>query len=92
MAKASKKAVQGVNEEVFNEENIVERLPEEIVFEQPISIPDIPAQMEDNSVPEEPTGETEVEFLERILSIQDNGGWGKHLHPVIKERIKNIQK
>lgn len=53
-------------------------------------IPDVPAQMEDVIV-EEPML-TEVEFLNHILYLQDIGGWGKHLHPVIKERIKNLQK
>jgi len=60
-----------------------------------IFIPDIPAQIieekkEDISVPESPKGESEIEFLKRILFIQENGGFGMHLHPMIKERIKTL--
>lgn len=32
----------------------------------------------------------EVLFLRRLLEIQDNGGWGKHLHGIINERISEL--
>lgn len=99
MAKAKKEKV--VEEEIF-EEQPTERLPEEIVFEvplvdvmeqegvkHPVFIPDFPAQM-DNSVPEQPKGETEIQFLQRILYIQENGGFGRHLDKLINDRIKSI--
>ncbi len=35
-----------------------------------------------------PPIETERQFLERILKFQHTGGWGKHLDPMIMERIK----
>lgn len=71
--------------------------PESIIEEMPkVYIPDIPAQMvepkkEDNSVPEEPKGETEIEFLQKILFIQEDGGFGMHLHKLINNRIKALQ-
>lgn len=37
-----------------------------------------------------PDIETEVEFLERILKIQKEGGFGTHLNEIIKARIKAI--
>lgn len=57
-------------------------------------IPDAPAQM----LTEEPLklqsegiiAETEVEFLLKILQIQEDGGFGRHLNKVIHERIKLI--
>jgi len=95
MAKAKKEKV--VEDEI-KEEQPTEILPEEVPFEAPISdvmeqggiknpvyIPDIPAQMI-----EQPKKETEIEFLERILYKQEDGGFGRHLHPMIKERIKLI--
>lgn len=73
------------------EQPIVENTEPETVVEEPVKeempkiyIPDIPAQMV------EPVAETEVEFLYRILMIQEEGGFGRHLHPLIKERIKSL--
>ena len=63
----------------------------------PISIPDIPAQMEETekmsevSVENIDVSESEVEFLKRILNIQHTGGFGRHLDTIINERIKSIQ-
>ena len=64
-----------------------------------VSIPDIPAQAEgktvtktvkaDVSISVKPKSD-EVLFLERILHIQKNGGWGTHLNEIINERIKAI--
>ena len=36
-------------------------------------------------------GETEKEFLIRLMKFQHNGGWGKHLDSMINERIKTIE-
>lgn len=63
-----------------------------------IYVPDIPAQMieqieekkQDLPVPEQPTGETEIQFLQKILIIQEEGGFGRHLNGVIYERIKSL--
>ena len=33
----------------------------------------------------------EVIFLRKILQIQEEGGWGKHLHAVINERINELK-
>ncbi len=80
------------------EEETVEEIKEPIIEEVEIPkiyIPDVPAQMieekkEDISVPEEPKGETEIEFLQRILFIQEDGGFGMHLHKLINNRIKSL--
>lgn len=92
------KKVKQIEEEI--KEPIVEA-PEEtgehiIEAEMPkIFIPDIPAQIietikEDTSVPEQPIGETEIQFLERILRIQEEGGFGRHLNGIIYDRIKSL--
>lgn len=79
-----------IQEEVFQEENVTEKLPEEVISETPIYVPDIPAQMIDISVPEQPKGETEIQFLQRILNKQHDGGFGRHLDDMINERIKEL--
>lgn len=33
----------------------------------------------------------EILFLRTILEIQDNGGWGKNLHPIINDRINYLK-
>jgi len=94
MAKAKKP----VEEEIISEQ-LIEQLPEEIkvvdpvpdVMEQegiknPIYVPDIPAQMV-----EVPKKETEIEFLYRILQIQSDGGFGRHLDQLILQRIKSLR-
>lgn len=90
-------------EEEIKEEQPVEKLPEVIGFELPLSdvmqeegivhpiyVPDMPAQMLDSSFAEEPKDETEIEFLQRILWIQEDGGFGRHLHTIINDRIKSL--
>jgi len=65
----------------------VENAETELYVKEPIPkiyIPDIPAQMVDT------VKETEVDFLYKILHIQEEGGFGRHLHPLIKERIKSL--
>ena len=37
-----------------------------------------------------PTILSETDFLKHLLHLQDIGGWGKHLHPIIEKRIKEI--
>jgi len=34
--------------------------------------------------------ETEIDFLNRLLHIQKEGGFGTHLNDIIKERIKSL--
>lgn len=68
---------------------------DEILRIKPTYIPDIPAQMiepikEDLSVPEQPKGETEIEFLRRILHKQHEGGFGRQLDDMINDRIKSL--
>ncbi len=57
------------------------RLPEDVLFEK--SLPNLSNQRE--------VMETEIEFLKRILNIQESGGFGRHLDKVINERIKLLQ-
>jgi len=40
----------------------------------------------------EVTPETdEVVFLRKLMQIQEDGGWGRHLHSVINERINKLK-
>lgn len=100
MAKAKKEKV--VEEEII-EEKPTEKLPEKVIFEAPLSnvmeqgrivhpvyVPDMPSQMDD-SIPENPKGETEIEFLQRVLHKQHDGGFGRHLDEMINERIKELR-
>lgn len=54
-----------------------------------IYVPDIPAQA--ISVIEEKPDTDEILFLKRIMQIQEEGGFGKHLHDIINERIKSLK-
>ena len=46
----------------------------------------------DESINPEITPETdEVVFLRKLMQIQEDGGWGKHLHSVINERINQLK-
>lgn len=59
-----------------------------------IYIPDIPAQMIEVNEPvlSEQVNvvniESETLFLTRLMEYQNNGGWGRHLNPMITERLK----
>lgn len=64
-------------------------------------IPDVPAQMEEElqsvqivedkvEVIEE-VESSEILFLKKLLEIQHNGGWGRHLDGVINERINELK-
>ena len=100
MAKGVKKVVtentevtSEINEPEVNQENEIEQpeiVEEEKEVELPVSVQDIPAQMQDTSVSKEPKGVTEIEFLQRILNIQHTGGFGRHLDEIIYERIKRM--
>lgn len=104
MAKAKKIEKAPIHTEVVapHVESIApEKKPEVVkeikpVIEIPkVFIPDTPAQMiepvkQDISVPEQLKGENEIQFLQRILFIQEDGGFGRHLHTLIKERIKSL--
>lgn len=70
--------------EKFGEEN--NGVIEPITEEKGVFIPDIPAQLEEEKESDE------ILFLRNLLAIQDNGGWGKHLHPVILERINYLKR
>lgn len=76
------------------EQPIVENNEHETVVEEPVKeempkfyIPDIPAQMLEEEVPEE---SDEIQFLRRILNIQNDGGFGRHLDRLILDRIKSL--
>jgi len=70
----------------------------------PIFIPEIPAQIiekpvivkagegkaNDVFITEKPDTD-EVIFLKQILHIQEVGGFGRHLHEFIKDRIKSLK-
>jgi hypothetical protein len=93
------KKLKPIEEEEIKEQiiEVTEEAEEPIVeAEMPkIYIPDIPAQMVEEKkldlyVPEQPKVETEIEFLQRILFIQENGGFGRHLNGIINERIKSL--
>jgi len=73
------------------EETAAEPIAEELEIPT-IYIPDIPAQMIETKTSEHetPTVETEIDFLQRILNIQENGGFGRHLNGIIYERIKSL--
>jgi hypothetical protein len=58
-----------------------------------VHVPDIPAQMSDEqefSLIKTLHKESEAEFLTRILHIQHEGGFGRHLDEIIKERINSL--
>lgn len=76
--------------DVKEETTIESEKTSETKEEEPVYIPDIPAQIIAHSMPELPKGETEIEFLQRLLHIQHTGGWGKHLDEVINGRIKEL--
>lgn len=66
-------------------------------------VPDVPAQMEELQSVQivedkvevveviEKAESSEILFLKKILEIQHNGGWGKHLDGVINERINELK-
>jgi hypothetical protein len=73
--------------------------PKEDIF-----VPDVPAQMEEElqsvqivedkvEVVEviEEVESSEILFLKKLLEIQHNGGWGRHLDGVINERINELK-
>ena len=33
----------------------------------------------------------EIVFLRKLMQIQEDGGWGRHLHSVINERINQLK-
>lgn len=33
----------------------------------------------------------EIVFLRKLMQIQEDGGWGRHLHSVINERINKLK-
>lgn len=91
MAKASKKTSETlgqmpeevVSESVPQETLEVEVLQEEVVEE--VATP-IVEELIETSEPKL----TETEFLQKILFIQKDGGFGRHLDAMIAERIKEI--
>jgi len=64
--------------------------------QEPVSIPDVPAQMGvepiSETVPEVVKADSdEILFLYNILAIQRNGGFGRHLDGIINDRIKFLK-
>lgn len=85
---ATKKKGESTSETVENNDTIVtsESTQDNTVTETSEQyIPEIPAQLE---VKEDTD---EIRFLKNILHIQENGGFGRHLHGIINERIKELQ-
>lgn len=88
------KAVKPKKEETVEQpENSVaetkEEVTEEVVTEEPVVEE---KKEEDTSLSIHATDEkeTEVGFLQRLLSIQHEGGWGHHLDSIINDRIKSL--
>jgi len=64
--------------------------PEEAPYlmpEEPVYIPDMPAQMVKKDLPES----DEILFLRRILKRNHEGGFGHHLDDEIAERINYLK-
>ena len=79
---AAKKVV--ATESINETEITASDVPQEAA---PIYIPDTPMQEE---VVEKPESD-EILFLRRILQIQNEGGFGRHLNGIINERIKSLK-
>lgn len=83
-----------VEPEITVPEAIVEQpeetteVPEEVVevAALPIFVPDIPAQ-----IIEVDEYTDEIVFLRRVLDIQREGGFGRHLDVLINDRIKSLK-
>lgn len=75
------KTIEEITTEVFPQETPAE-VTEEIKYEVVEVIPEAKEIKEAD----------EVSFLFSILEFQENGGWGKHLHPMIKARIEHLRK
>lgn len=91
VAQTAQEPIDGLAEII--EQPIVENNEHETVVEEPVKeempkiyIPDIPAQM----IVQEPKQETEIQFLYKILQIQENGGFGRNLDRLIIDRIKSL--
>lgn len=86
MAKKIKLEEPAENEEIIKTDDPAPPEEQEYVY-----IPDIPAQAkEENTVVHTDVVETEVNFLRRILYIQESGGFGSHLNKLINDRIKSL--
>lgn len=80
------------------EETITEHTEEPVVVTETESVPEVIETVHEEitvkevvtSIPQEPKGETEIEFLQRILFIQEQGGFGRHLDRLIYDRIKSL--
>jgi hypothetical protein len=78
-------------------EETTDQIAEEVVIEpenEPVYIPEIPAQMEEEVIPvvnEVKLVSDEIGFLQNILQIQRNGGFGRHLDGIINDRIKTLK-
>lgn len=58
----------------------VEKTQEEFLVDKPATIDIVEDEVE-----------TELQFLKRLLRIQHEGDWGKHLDSTIEERIKLLK-
>jgi len=95
VAQTAQEPIDGLAEIVEHKED--EHPEQETVVEEEISkiyIPDIPAQIVTEEPLKlqvsEPKKETEIQFLYKILQIQENGGFGRHLDRLILDRIKSL--
>lgn len=92
MAKVVKQKTDIINEEI----SLVDETQTGITH--PVSVPDIPAQMEEETPlaqivhPSEEKESDEILFLRRVLHVQHSGGFGRHLDDLIYDRIKELKK
>lgn len=81
-------------EEVVNLEPATETPLAEVVVEEALaSMPvneELVEKVVEEVVSEKEKTLTETEFLQRILQIQREGGFGRHLDALIADRIKEI--
>jgi hypothetical protein len=80
MAKTAKPKVDKVDEMTNNITSVDETISTET--EMPL--------VEEVIVVEEKESD-EILFLRNLLEIQENGGWGKNLHPIINSRISQLK-
>jgi len=80
MAKKIVAPIDGIEETKTSAED----MPQEAAY---IYIPDTPMQQEVVEIPES----DEILFLRRILFIQNDGGFGRHLNGIINERINSLK-
>ena len=98
MAKAVRQKTDVLKEDEIPEGNVHFSLPKNDI--DPVEVKEETKESESVTVTaevdivyelqEEPETD-EIRFLKGILDIQETGGWGRHLHDLINERIKQLK-